>query len=109
MEKEAAALASQPIPKEAYQNRLDLRDACIFTIDSAESKDLDDAVSVERIPNGYRLGVHIADVSHYVKPHSALDKEALERGTSLYYADQVIPMLPNELSNGICCQNPQDD
>ena len=65
VEKEAAALASQPISKEAYQNRLDLRDACIFTIDSAESKDLDDAVSVERIPNGYRLGVHIADVSHY--------------------------------------------
>ena len=109
VEKEAAALASQPIPKEAYQNRLDLRDACIFTIDSAESKDLDDAVSVERIPNGYRLGVHIADVSHYVKPHSALDKEALERGTSLYYADQVVPMLPKALSNGICSLNPQED
>lgn len=109
VEKEAAALASQPISKEAYQNRLDLRDACIFTIDSAESKDLDDAVSVERIPNGYRLGVHIADVSHYVKPHSALDKEALERGTSLYYADQVIPMLPKALSNGICSLNPQED
>mgnify|MGYP000054924734 CR=1 FL=1 len=70
-----------------------MRDKLIFTVDSAESKDLDDAVSLEKIPAGYRLGVHIADVSHYVKGNSQLDKEALERGTSIYYADKVIPML----------------
>lgn len=108
-DKEAAALADKPIPAEEYAKRLDLRDACIFTIDSAESKDLDDAVSLERTEQGYRLGVHIADVSHYVRPHSALDKEALARGTSLYYADQVVPMLPKALSNGICSLNPQED
>ncbi len=109
VEQEAAALAAQSIPKAEYEKRLDLRDACIFTIDSAESKDLDDAVSLERTETGYRLGVHIADVSHYVLPHSALDEEALARGTSLYYADQVVPMLPKLLSNGICSLNPQED
>lgn len=94
---------------EELSKRLDLRDKPIFTIDSAHSKDLDDAVSIEKTENGYKLGVHIADVSHYVRPRSPLDMDAISRGTSVYYANKVIPMLPKELSNGICSLNPNED
>lgn len=107
--KEAKKISEGGVQEYAFNNREDLRDMCIFTIDGAESKDLDDAVSVEKTTDGYRLGVHIADVSNYVKGNSALDKEAMKRGTSIYYADKVIPMLPKELSNGICSLNPDEN
>lgn len=109
VKREAKRIAAAGVWPEDYKNRLDLRELPIFTIDSAESKDLDDAISIEKTENGYKLGVHIADVSHYVKGNSPLDKSALERGTSIYYADKVIPMLPKELSNGICSLNPNED
>lgn len=106
---EARFLQSRGIKESDLKDRLDLRDEVIFTIDGADSKDLDDAISLEKEGDGYRLGVHIADVSRYVRPGSALDKEAFERGTSIYYANQVVPMLPKELSNGICSLNPEED
>ena len=100
----------QKINEVEIQNRRDLRGEEIFTIDGDDSKDLDDAVNVKKLPNeNYVLGVHIADVSHYVKEGSFLDKEAILRGTSIYMLDRVIPMLPVELSNGICSLNAGED
>ncbi len=107
--REAYRISEGGVQEYCFNNREDLRHLPIFTIDSSESKDLDDAISVEKTEKGWLLGVHIADVSHYVRGNSALDKEAMRRGTSVYYADKVVPMLPKELSNGICSLNPDED
>ena len=103
---EAKKFEGAEISEKDCEGRMDLRALPIFTIDSAETKDIDDAVSLTRTSDGgFELGVHIADVSNYVKPGTELDNEAFSRATSVYYADQVVPMLPKALSNGICSLN----
>lgn len=110
VKQEARCLQQKGIANSDFAERKDFRKKTVFTIDGPDSKDFDDAVSIEKTKDGnYLLGVHIADVSHYVKAGASLDKEAFERGNSIYLIDTVIPMLPEELSNGICSLNPGED
>lgn len=109
VEEEAEAI-SDVISKEEIGRRRDFRDTLTFTIDPFDAKDFDDAISFKVLENGnYEVGVHIADVAHYIIPDSALDKEAFDRGTSVYLVDRVIPMLPERLSNGLCSLRPHED
>jgi ribonuclease R len=107
---EAAEAILETIPAAEIAKRRDFRKVLTFTIDPFDAKDFDDAISFQKLPNGnYEIGVHIADVSHYVLPDSALDLEAYDRGTSVYLVDRVIPMLPERLSNGLCSLRPNED
>ena len=100
---------STTIPPEEIRRRTDLRDCLIITIDPDDARDFDDAIEVQRTAGGWSVGVHIADVSHYVRPKSPLDREAFSRGNSIYLPDRVIPMLPKTLSNGICSLKPNEE
>ena len=109
VEKEADAIPEQ-VSAADLKDRRDFRDTVTFTIDPLDAKDFDDAISFKKLPNGhYEIGVHIADVSHYIKPNSSLEKEAQNRATSVYLVDRVIPMLPERLSNGVCSLRPHED
>ena len=100
----------EQIPSREYERRNDIRDEVVFTIDPDDAKDFDDAISIKMLNNGnYYLGVHIADVTHYMPRNTVLDKEAYNRGTSVYLVDRVIPMLPEKLSNGVCSLRPKED
>jgi ribonuclease R len=105
---EAAGIPTE-ISKSELESRIDLRHVPVFTIDPDDARDFDDAIHVVPTNDGWELGVHIADVSHYVRPHSALDQEAYQRGNSVYLPDRVIPMLPERLSNGVCSLRPDED
>jgi ribonuclease R len=109
VEAEAEAIPTKILVKEIKKRR-DMRDVLTFTIDPFDAKDFDDALSVRWLDNGrYEIGIHIADVTHYVKPGSALEEEALKRATSVYLVDRVVPMLPEKLSNGLCSLRPNED
>ena len=110
VENEAQTIAKRGVAESDFKNRRDVRDTATFTIDPIDAKDFDDAISFKKLLNGnYEVGIHIADVSHYVKLNTALDIEAQSRGTSVYLVDRTIPMLPEELSNGLCSLNPDVD
>ncbi|MFO8235728.1 MAG: ribonuclease R [Bacteroidales bacterium] len=107
---EAADNIPEKISEEEYSRRRDFRKVSTFTIDPADAKDFDDALSIRKLNKGlWEVGIHIADVTHYVRPDTILDKEALERATTVYLVDRVVPMLPEKLSNGVCSLRPNED